>query len=336
MNVLEVTMARPVTLVGGQWADLSFETLCMKVKSFGYDGIELATWGDQIDAKKAAQDPAYVKERKETLAKHGLKAWAISGHMAGQCVGDLWDPRLDGFAPSALAGQPEKIRKWAIQEMKYIAQAAKNLGIKIVTGFMGSPIWKYWYSFPQTTEKMIADGFKEIVDLWTPIFDEFDKCGVRFALEVHPTEIAFDYYSSERLLKEFKNRKTLGFNFDPSHLIWQGVTPHIFVRDFASKIYHVHMKDAAVTPDGKAGILGSHITFGDTRRGWNFVSLGHGSVDFDKIIRELNAINYKGPLSVEWEDSGMEREYGAKEACEFVRKVDYAPSSVAFDDALKK
>jgi len=329
-------MARPITLVGGQWADLPFETLCKKVKSFGYDGIELATWGDQIDAKKAAQDPEYAKERKNTMAKHGLKAWAISGHMAGQCVGDLWDPRLDGFAPSGLAGQPEKIRKWAIQEMKYIAQAAKNLGIKIVTGFMGSPIWRYWYSFPQTTEKMVADGFKEIVDLWTPIFDEFDKCGVKFALEVHPTEIAFDYYSAERLLAEFKNRKTLGFNFDPSHFLWQGVTPHIFLRDFASKIYHVHMKDAAVTPDGKAGILGSHITFGDTRRGWNFVSLGHGSVDFDKIIRELNAIKYKGPLSVEWEDSGMEREYGAKEACEFVRKVDYAPSAVAFDDALKK
>jgi sugar phosphate isomerase/epimerase len=270
------------------------------------------------------------------MAKHGLKAWALSGHIAGQCVGDRWDPRLDGFAPPELAGQPEKIKKWAIQEMKDIAQAAKNMGIKIVTGFMGSPIWKYWYSFPQTTEQMVDDGFKEIVDLWTPIFDEFDKCGVKFALEVHPTEIAFDYYSAERLLKEFKNRKTLGFNFDPSHLIWQGVTPHIFLRDFSHRIYHVHMKDTAVTLDGKAGILGSHITFGDTRRGWNFVSLGHGDVDFDKIIRELNAMHYKGPLSVEWEDSGMEREYGAKEACEFVRKVDYQPSSVAFDDALKK
>ena len=329
-------MARPVTLVGGQWADLPFDTLCAKVKSFGYDGIELATWGDQIDPKRAAHDTEYVKERKSTLEKHGLKAWALAGHLAGQCVGDMWDPRLDGFAPSALAGQPEKIRAWAIQEMKYIAQAAKNLGIEIVTGFMGSPIWKYWYSFPQTTEKMVADGFKEIVDLWSPIFDEFDKHGVKFALEVHPTEIAFDYYSAERLLKEFKNRKTLGFNFDPSHLIWQGVTPHVFLRDFASHVYHVHMKDASVTLDGKAGILGSHITFGDTRRGWNFVSLGHGDVDFDKIIRELNAMNYKGPLSVEWEDSGMEREYGAKEACEFVRKIDYTPSSIAFDDAIKK
>jgi len=328
-------MSRPVTIFSGQWADLPFEKFCGMVKSFGYDGIEIASWGDHLDLKKAATDPKYVEDRKAILKKYGLKTWAISVHLAGQCVGDNWDPRLNGFAPPNLAGKPEEIRKWAIQEVKYAAAAAKNLGVKVITGFMGSPIWAYWYSFPQTTDKMVDDAFKQIVKLWTPIFDEFDKNGVKFALEVHPTEIAFDYYTAERLLKEFKNRKTLGFNFDPSHLLWQGVTPHIFLRDFASKIYHVHMKDAAVTLDGKAGILGSHIAFGDTRRGWNFRSLGHGDVDFENIIRELNAMNYKGPLSVEWEDSGMDREYGAKEACEFVRTVDFSPSTVAFDKALK-
>jgi sugar phosphate isomerase/epimerase len=328
-------MSRPVTLFSGQWADLPFEDFCKKVKSFGYDGIEIATWGDHLNLKKAATDQEYCNERKALLNKYGLKTWAISAHLQGQCVGDNWDSRLDGFAPSALAGKPEEIRQWAVGEMKYAAAAAKNMGVKVVTGFTGSPIWAYWYSFPQTSEKMIDDAFKKIVDLWTPIFDEFDKCDVKFALEVHPSEIAFDYYTAQRLLKEFNNRKTLGFNFDPSHLLWQGVVPHIFVRDFPGRIYHVHMKDAAVTLDGKAGLLGSHITFGDTRRGWNFRSLGHGDVDFENIIRELNAINYEGPLSVEWEDSGMEREYGAKESCEFVRKINFSPSTVAFDDALK-
>jgi len=328
-------MSRPVTIFSAQWADLPFDEFCGKVKSFGYEGVEIACWGDHLDVKKAATDPKYVEGRKAILKKHGLKTWALGAHMAGQCVGDNWDPRLDGFAPSALAGKPEEIRKWAIQEMKYTAQAAKNMGVKVVTGFMGSPIWAYWYSFPQTSDEMIDNGFKKIVQLWTPIFDEFDKCGVKFALEVHPTEIAFDYYSAERLLKEFKNRKTLGFNFDPSHLIWQGVTPHIFLRDFASKIYHVHMKDAAVTLDGKGGILGSFITFGDTRRGWNFRSLGHGDVDFENIIRELNAMKYSGPLSVEWEDSGMNREAGAKESCDFVKSINFSPSTAAFDKAFK-
>lgn len=328
-------MSRPVTIFSGQWADLPFDEFCGKVKSFGYDGIEIACWGDHMDVKRAATEPAYVKAKQAVLAKHGLEVWALGAHLAGQCVGDLWDPRLDGFAPASCKGNPEKIRVWAIQEMKYTARAARNMGCKVVTGFMGSPIWKYWYSFPQTTDLMVDDAFKQIVELWSPIFDEFDACGVKFGLEVHPTEIAFDYYTAKRLLAEFRDRPTLGFNFDPSHLFWQGMTPHLFIRDFGSKIYHVHMKDAAVTLDGRAGIIGSHLAFGDGRRAWNFRSLGHGNVDFDSIIRELNAVGYQGPLSVEWEDSGMEREFGAKESLAFVRRVDFAPSKIAFDATMR-
>jgi len=322
-------MSRPVTLFSGQWTDIPFEKFCEKVKSFGYDGIEIACWGDHLDLKTAATDAAYAEERKNILKNYGLKTWAISTHLIGQCVGDNADPRLGAFAPSNIAGKPEEIRKWAIQQMKYAAVAAKNLGIKVVTGFMGNPIWANWYSFPETTEKMIDDGFKQIVNLWTPIFDEFDKNNVKFALEVSPTQIAFDYYTAERLLKEFKSRKTLGFNMDPSHLIWQGISPTLFIRDFASKILHIHLKDAAVTLDGKTGILGSLLPFGDVKRGWNFRSLGHGDVDFENIIRELNAINYKGPLSVDWEDSGMNREIGAKESLEFAKGINFSPSDTA-------
>jgi len=326
-------MSRPVTLFSGQWADMPFEKFCEKAKSFGYDGIEIASWGDHLDLKAAATDAAYAEERKNILKNNGLKVFAIAAHKMGHCVGGSYDPRMSTLVPSDLAGKPDDIRKWAVQQMKYAAAAAKNMGVKIVTGFMGSPIWSYWYSHPATSDQMIDDGYKQIINLWTPIFDEFDKNGIKFALEVHPAEIAFDYYSAERLLKEFKNRKTLSFNLDPSHLIWQGVNPCIFVRDFASKIAHIHIKDTAVTLDGKAGILGSFLPFGDVRRGWNFRSPGHGDVDFENLIRELNSINYKGPLSVKWEDNGMNREKGAKDACDFVKQINFSPSDAAFDDA---
>jgi hypothetical protein len=157
-----------------------------------------------MDVKRAATDQKYAEERKAILARHGLKCWALGAHLAGQCVGDLWDPRLDGFAPPELKGKPEEIRMWAIQEMIYTARAAKAMGASVVSGFMGSSIWRYWYSIPQTSREMIDAAFREIVRLWTPILDEFDACGVKFALEVHPTEIAFDYYTAERLLKEFQ------------------------------------------------------------------------------------------------------------------------------------
>ena len=329
-------MGRPVTLFTGQWADLPFEALCKKVSAWGYEGVEIACWGDHMDVRKAATDPAYVEEKKRILKKHNLGCWALGGHLAGQCVGDRYDERINVFAPDAVKGKPAEIVKWATEEMKFTAQAAKNMGCYVVTGFMGSPIWAFWYSFPPTTEEMVEQGFQTVRERWTPILDEFDKQGVKFALEVHPTEIAFDLYTAERLLKTFARRPTLGFNFDPSHLVWQGVEAHLFVREFADRIYHVHMKDAGVNYDGKAGILGSHLPFGDLRRGWNFRSLGHGDVNFEEIIRELNAANYAGPLSVEWEDNGMNREFGAQESVNFVKQMNFSPSDIAFDGDMKK
>lgn len=327
-------MGRPITIASGQFGDLSLEELCKLTSSIGYDGIEIACQS-HIDVHKVLEDDNYVKEFWATLEKYDQKVYALGAHLAGQCVGDVWDERLDNFAPNSLSGKPEEIRAWAIEEMKTVARAAQKLGIGVVTGFLGSPIWSKWYSFPQTTQQMIDDGYKKIKELWTPIFDVFDECGVKFALEVHPTEIAFDYYSTLRLMKEFDHRETLGLNFDPSHLEWQGINPCVFLRDFSDRIYHVHMKDVKVTLDGRSGILGSHIEFGDTRRGWNFVSLGHGDVDFDGIIRELNQMGYHGPLSVEWEDSGMERTFGAAEAFEFTKQINFEPSDIAFDAALK-
>ncbi|MCF7944682.1 MAG: sugar phosphate isomerase/epimerase [Spirochaetia bacterium] len=329
-------MARPVTIFSGQWADMKFEDLCETMGKFGYDGIEVACWGDHMDVSKAASDSAYVQERKRILEKNGLQCWALGAHLAGQCVGDLWDKRLDGFAPDAYKGNPEKIREWAVSEMKLTAKAAAAMGCKVVTGFMGSPIWKFFYSFPQNSANMVEDGYKEILELWTPIFNVFDDAGVKFALEVHPSEIAYDYWTTKKLFEVFDYRETLGLNFDPSHLIWQGMTPEVFIKDFPDRIYHVHMKDASVTLDGRSGILGSHLPFGDHRRGWNFRSLGHGDVNFEEIIRALNDINYSGPLSVEWEDNGMERMYGAEESCRFVKEKDFQPSNVQFDGAMEQ
>ena len=326
---------RPITIFTGQWADLTLEEMCKAASEMGYEGLELATWGNHINPKKAAEDKDYIKQIKETLKKYNLKSWAISAHLCGQLVGDEMDKRHNGFAPAEVSDNPDAMRAWAIKEVKNIILAAENLGIKIITGFMGSPIWPYWYSFPQTSEEMIEEGYQAIVKRWTPLFDEMDKRDIKFALEVHPTEIAFDYYTFVRLLKSFNYRKTLGMNFDPSHLLWQGLKPHLVIRELPDRVYHVHIKDAAVTLDGLTGILGSHIEFGKTTRGWNFRSPGRGEVDFAAIIRELNEINYEGPLSIEWEDSGMERFRGALEACEFTRKINITPSTQAFDEALK-
>jgi sugar phosphate isomerase/epimerase len=308
--------------------------LLPKVKAFGYDGVELACWGDHFDVEKAAKDLGYCKAQRKMIEDAGLGCWAVSNHLAGQLVCDLNDQRSDAFAPAKYAGDPEGKRRWAIETMKTTARAAKNFGVRVVNGFTGSSIWHLLYSFPPVSEAMISAGYKQFADLWNPILDVFDECGVKFGLEVHPTEIAFDVYSAHRALEAIGHRKTFGFNFDPSHLIWQGMDPAQFVNEFGDRIYHVHMKDAATTLDGKTGLLGSHLNFGHRHRGWDFRSVGRGDVDFEEIIRALNRAEYLGPLSVEWEDSGMDREHGARESCDYVKSIDFAPSGIAFDAAF--
>ncbi len=330
-------MARKVTLFTGQWADLKLKDLAKMAAGFGYDGLELACWGDHMDVAKGAKSKSYCEDQLAILDKHGLKCWAISNHLAGQLVCDPnADDRSDGFVPRKLHGKAEAKRKWAVQAMKDSAKAAKNLGVKVVNGFTGSGIWHAVYAFPPISDRFIDDGFKYFAKMWNPILDVFDACGVKFALEVHPTEIAFDIHTAARAVEAVKNRKAFGFNFDPSHLQWQMVDPVKFIRRFGKRIYHCHMKDAAVTLDGESGILSSHLNFGDPRRGWDFRSLGRGDVDFEGIIRALNDTGYKGPLSVEWEDCGMAREHGAREACEFVRSVDFEASGVQFDAAFDR
>lgn len=329
-------MARQVTLFTGQWADLPLVELAPKARAFGFDGLELACWGDHLEVDRAAVDQAYCDERRALLADHGLGCWAISHHLAGQLVCDPNDARSDAFAPSARHGDPEAKREWAIETMKNTARAARNLGVSVVSGFTGSPIWHLLYGFPPVSAEMVDEGYARFARLWNPILDVFDECGVRFALEVHPTEIAFDIVSAERALDAVGRRPAFGFNFDPSHLQWQGMEPARFITEFEDRIYHVHMKDAAVTLDGRTGILSSHLPFGVPGRGWDFRSVGRGDVDFEAIIRALNQIGYQGPLSVEWEDSGMDRDHGAQESCEYVKDVDFSPSGVAFDAAFER
>ncbi len=316
----------------GQWADLPLETMLEKAKSFGYDGVELACWGDHFEVAKA--DAAYCGAKRELLDRHGLQCFAISSHLVGQCVCDNIDSRHQSILPDYVwgDGDPEGVRQRAADELIETAAAAKRFGVAIVNGFTGSSIWQYLYSFPPVSKAAIDEGYADFARRWTPILDAFQEQGIRFALEVHPTEIAFDIASAERALEALDGHPAFGFNYDPSHFGYQGVDYVKFIRKFHDRIFHVHMKDAAWSDvPAEAGVFGGHVEFHDPRRYWDFKSVGRGNINFEKIIRALNDIGYAGPLSVEWEDGGMDREYGAKESCEFCKRLDFPPSNIVFD-----
>ena len=331
-------MTRPVTLFTGQWADLPLETLAKKVGAWGFDGLELACWGDHFEVDKALESDGYVRAKRALLEQCNLKFFAISNHLVGQCVCDPIDERHKSILPARVwgDGDPEGVRQRAAEEMRNTARAARLFGVNVVNGFTGSSVWAKLYFFPPTSQKDIDAGYQDFAARWLPILDVFQAEGVRFALEVHPTEIAYDIYTSQRALKALNHHPSFGFNLDPSHLAHQFLNPVFFIDEFPDRIFHVHVKDSRVQLNGRNSILSSHLDFGDPRRGWDFVSPGHGDVQWDPLIRALNRAGYQGPLSIEWEDSGMDREYGVQEALRMIRGQDFAPSSVAFDAAFAK
>ena len=332
-------MPRPVTLFTGQWADLPLSELAPLAKGMGYDGLELACWGDHFDVDAALADPGYVGRQRELLEAHGLVCHAISNHLVGQAVCDLIDERHRAILPDHVwgDGDPERVRQRAAEQMIRTAEVARAFGVDVVNGFTGSSIWHSIYAFPPTTQEYWDAGFRDFGERWTPILDRFAEKGVRFALEVHPTEIAFDVASAERALEAVGGHDSFGFNFDPSHLGYQGVDYVSFVRRFADRIFHVHMKDVWWGHgDGSTGVFGGHTSFGDPRRFWDFRSVGRGDIRFEDVIVALNDIGYEGPLSIEWEDGRMDRVHGATESAAYVRRLDFPASAVAFDAAFDK
>ncbi|HEX9786260.1 MAG TPA: sugar phosphate isomerase/epimerase [Opitutaceae bacterium] len=344
-------MPRLVTLCTGQWADLPLVELAPLARKMGYDGLELACWGDHFDVDQAARSKSYCDERWQILKDNGLTAFAISNHLVGQAVCDLIDDRHKSILPPDVwgDGSPEGVRMRAAEKMMLTAKACRNFidakpGEKsaagssaVVNGFTGSSIWHSIYAFPPTSQEFWDAGFEDFGDRWLPILGEFEKQNVNFALEVHPTEIAFDIASAQRALAAVGGHRRFGFNYDPSHLGYQGVDYVKFIRTFGDRIFHVHMKDVWWGHgDGTVGVFGGHTNFGDPGRYWDFRSLGHGDIRFEDIIVALNDVAYRGPLSVEWEDIRMDRVHGGTEAAAFVRRIDFPPSTVAFDAAFDK
>ncbi len=333
---------RPCTLFTGQWADLPLEVVAEKAQGFGYDGLELACWGDHFDVGRALSDPDYVASRWEILSRFGLKAFAISNHLVGQAVCDRIDGRHKEILPPEIwgDGNPVEVNKRAAEHMANTARAARKFfdgdpdgfsGRRVVNGFTGSSIWPYLYSFPPNLPGQIEGGFADFARRWRPILDVFEEEEVDFALEVHPTEIAFDIVTTRQALVAIGEHKRFGFNFDPSHFAYQGVDYLRFLDEFQKRIFHVHVKDVwwADHPH-VSGTFGGHIEFGEGNRQWDFRSPGRGRVDFEAIYRQLVFIGYDGPLSVEWEDAMMDREFGAQEACEFVRRLQFPRSHRTF------
>ena len=320
-------MPRPIVLFTGQWADLPLETLGSKASEWGYQGFELCCWGQHLEVQAGLSDDKYAPQKLELLSRYDLMVPVVANYRVGQAISDPIDSRHQALLPDHVwgDGQPAKVRQRATEELIATFKLAEKLGAGIVSAFTGSPIWSYVVGYPPAKPQVISDAVQQFVKQWNPILDAARDCGVRFSCEVHPGQMTFDLYSCEMILDALGGREEFGFTFDPAHLLWQGVDPVEFLRRFPDHIFHVHVRDAILTLDGRTSVLAGYWPSGDPRRGFQFRSPGHGGIDWEPILRTLNDIQYDGVLAVDWHDSGMDREYGAADAVEFLKRIDFDP-----------
>lgn len=298
--------------------DWKLEKVLKYVSGLGYEAVELATWkgANHIDIDKILEGGATAY--KKTIEKYGLIISGLSNHLEGQLVLGPLDASTDDW----FKGTPEEKVKYGTGRMKKTAEAAAALDVPVVNGFIGAPNWGTWYIFPPAFEKMYERGFEIFAERWGGILDHFAAHGVKFAHEVHPQEQAYNIETAEQAIKAVNGKKEFGFNFDPSHLVWQGIDPVVFIKKFGDRIYHCHAKDAELVKENVpvSGVIptGAWRRLG---RGFRFRVVGWGDVEWKRIITAMLEVGYNYVLSYEHEDPVMSAEDGAEKCIAYLKPL---------------
>ena len=334
----ETHMGKRFTLFTGQWADLTLEEVAGLAAGWGYDGLEIAVSGEHLDAWRWDDDD-YVEGRLEILRRHG---WAAGrspttsrARPSATTRSTTGTGRSSGRRSGATA-TPRACGTRAAEEMQLTARLAKRMGVDTVVGFTGSSIWQYVAMFPPVPGR--ADRGR-LPGLRRPLEPDPGRLR-RVRRAVRPRGAPL-----RDRLRLLVDRPHPGGDRPPRGVRAElGPEPHDVAGPRPGRL-HQRLRRPDL-PRGLQGhpaapgrrpqrpMLSSHLPWGDPRRGWDFVSTGRGEVPWEDAFRALAAIGYDGPISVEWEDAGMDRLHGAPEALEFLRRFDFELPSASFDSAF--
>ena len=328
-------MARMVLLSSGAWADVALEELAPRAAEWGGQGLELCCWTEHFEIQPALSEADYTQKKLDLLNRNELTAPVLDVRRVGHAVCGPIDGRLQQFLPDYVwgDGDPEGVRQRAAEEMLAAVQAAQKLGVGTLSGFTGATL-SALPTFPPYDADAIARALDEFARAWQPILEACREAGIRFAAQVQPGQMAFDLYSAEQVINALEAPAEFGFTLNPAALHWQGVDPVEFVRRFPERIFHVHCQDAAIRLDGRSGLFGPWPA-GDARRGWDARAPGHGGVDWESLIRALNDVGYDAALAVDFEDAGMDRDWGGEDACRFIKRLDFTPAPRNAEQAFR-
>ncbi len=159
---------------------------------------------------------------------------------------------------------------------------------------------------------------------------------MRFAHEVHPSEIAYDYWTTKRALEAVDHRPAFGLNFDPSHFVWQDLDPVGFLYDFRDRIYHVDCKEAR-SASTAATAASARICRGATPG-----AAGTSSPPATATSPGRTSSGCSGPSATKARSRSngrtqrMDRLTGAPEALASLKRFDFDPPSASFDASLRR
>ncbi|MEK7256341.1 MAG: sugar phosphate isomerase/epimerase family protein, partial [Bacteroidota bacterium] len=234
------------------------------------------------------------------------------------------------FAPEQHRNNPKARTEWAVQQLKWAAQASRNLGIDVHVTFSGALLWHTVYPWPQRPKGLVETGFRELAKRWLPILHAFDEAGVDLCYEIHPGEDLHDGVTFERFLHATGNHKRVNILYDPSHFVLQQLDYLAYIDIYHPFIKMFHVKDAEFNPTGRSGVYGGYSDWID--RPGRFRSLGDGQVDFASIFSKLAQYDYAGWAVLEWECCIKDAQQGAEEGAEFIRQHIIKVTERAFDD----